>query len=288
MIEVAAFYRFVELSPARAELLKENLEILGREQRLRGLVLFGSEGVNGTIAGSVEAIVSAKRWLLDQPELARLKFRDSRAGTQPFRRFKVELRPEIVTLDKPVSILPERGYLSPEQWHDWLVRGKECTLLDVRNSYEVRIGTFAGAADLGITEFNQFPGAVEKSDLPRDRAVLMYCTGGIRCEKASAELYAQGFRAVYQLQGGILDYLAAFPRGLFRGECFVFDRRVALDGDLAPTRRYRLCPLCGDAGDVAISCANCSGEAILCAGCAVMRCCSKNCRYHRRRGAARN
>jgi UPF0176 protein len=162
------------------------------------------------------------------------------------------------------------------------MQNPEAVILDTRNDYEVEIGKFRGARDFALKEFSDFPRAVAESGIAKDAPVLMYCTGGIRCEKAILEMNAQGYKNVHQLDGGILNYLEKFPDQGFDGECFVFDYRVAVDQKLQPTQKYKLCPHCGQPADKPISCAKCGTEAVICRHCTGQSAvtCSKNCAHH--------
>lgn len=240
-----------------------------------------TEGVNGTIAGSLENIQTFKEIL--QNELGEILFKDSTADEQPFKRFFVKIRPEIVTLGD-TSVLPEQdnSHLSPAEWNQ-VIENEDVVIIDTRNDYETEIGMFEGAIDPGLKKFQDFPEYVSSSGLPKEKKVLMYCTGGIRCEKALVEMKRQGYQHVYQLDGGILKYLQEFPEGKFNGECFVFDHRVAVNQELKPSEKYKLCPHCGDPGDVSITCLRCQKSGVICSRCATheeRRTCSKNCAYH--------
>ena len=171
----------------------------------------------------------------------------SQSPFAPFRRWKVVQRRETVT-SGPIgqSGSPAR-HLSPQEWHEMLQR-PDVMLLDVRNDYEIRLGTFRGAIDPQTSSFTQFADYVARLEVPKDQPILTFCTGGIRCEKAAPYLKAQGFSEVYQLDGGILNYMEHYPNGNFEGECFVFDDRVALDQNLQPSASYRRCPECGQPG----------------------------------------
>jgi UPF0176 protein len=173
-------------------------------------------------------------------------FKDSHAEKPIYRRWSVKLKPEIVLL-KQKGIHPQgkHRHLSPVEW-DAMLKQDDVVVLDARNDYEVALGKFSGAIDPKIKKFHQFPAFLKKADLPKEKTVLMYCTGGIRCEKALLAMEAEGFSNVYQLEGGILAYLEKFPHQAFEGECFVFDKRVAVDQNLRPSTVYRLCSGCGD------------------------------------------
>jgi UPF0176 protein len=197
----------------------------------------------------------------------------------------VKYRREIVTMGTP-ELVPydPQDHISPQDWHEKL---KTHQILDVRNSYEVQIGKFQNAQDLEIEDFAEFPEKLQHSSLAKDQPTLIYCTGGIRCEKAILEMKRQGFENVSQLSGGILKYLETFGKdGRFEGDCFVFDYRVAVDGSLQPTDRYRLCPHCGQPTDHLVECRLCQQTRHVCESCIEKDehhvTCSKNCAHHSR------
>jgi UPF0176 protein len=232
--KVATFYQFVALPDFRE--LREPLRAFCASLGLKGSVLLAAEGINGTLAGS-EAGVSALIDELQQGKLFggrldNLELKFSQAETMPFGRMKVRLKKEIVTLgDKAADPTKQVGiYIEPSEWNA-LIASPDTLVIDTRNAFEVAMGTFDGAVDPGIASFGQFRDfAAAKLDPARHKKIAMFCTGGIRCEKASALLLAQGFGEVYHLKGGILKYLEAVPEAesRWRGKCFVFDERVAL------------------------------------------------------------
>ncbi len=290
MFAVSSFYKFVRLSPERVEEIRGVVADTAAAHRIMGLILLGIEGCNATISAMPQEVCEFKSMLAGILEFEGMVFKDSSAGKIPFRRFKIDIRREIVTLDKP-ELFPEatrNKHLSPREWHEVLASGEDVLLLDTRNNYETTIGKFKNCVDPDITKFNEFPAYVERAALPRDKKILMYCTGGIRCEKAILEMQRQGYNQVYQLDGGILNYLEQYPDGYFEGECFVFDHRVAVDKHLAPTTQYKLCPHCGNSATERLACTNCGRNTIVCAGCLenlARKSCSKNCAYHLRRNA---
>jgi UPF0176 protein len=232
--KVAAFYQFARLPDFRE--LREPLRKLCADLELKGSVLLAHEGINGTVAGQAEAIdhfVDALRHAdLFDGRLDRLALKFSAASAMPFGRLKVRLKKEIVTFgDAAADPTRQVGtYVEPEDWNE-LIAAPDTIVIDTRNAFEVAIGTFEGAIDPSITSFGQFKQfAARHLDPVRDRKVAMFCTGGIRCEKASSYLLSQGFSEVYHLKGGILNYLehVAQHDSRWRGECFVFDERVAL------------------------------------------------------------
>jgi UPF0176 protein len=216
--------------------------------------------------------------------------KESVATRMPFARFKVDVRPEIVTI-KNLDISADESlgtHLSPAEWHQALSSESDILLVDTRNDYEFEIGTFQDAIDPKIQKFSDFKTFMEAQNVPKDKKIFLFCTGGIRCEKAVPEVKRLGFENVYQLEGGILKYLEEYPEGLFKGECFVFDRRVAVDGNLQPTKMYSSCPHCGNPGKERIVCKNCEAETVVCHRCVGRddrMSCSKNCAHHIRRKA---
>ncbi|MFT4769512.1 MAG: UPF0176 protein [Glaciecola sp.] len=233
-IVVAALYKFVALPDYKS--LREPLLEQCRAQGLRGTVLLAEEGINGTLAGSREGLAGVLSWLRADLRLSDLEHKESQHDEQPFLRMKVKLKREIVTMGVP-QVDPNRvvgTYVSPGDW-DALLADPEVTLIDTRNDYECAIGSFQGAVDPGITTFRDFPDWVAKNlDPQKNSKVAMFCTGGIRCEKASSYLLEQGFDSVFHLKGGILKYLEDVPTqsSSWEGECFVFDERVAVNHDL--------------------------------------------------------
>jgi UPF0176 protein len=232
--DVAAFYQFAALPDFRE--LREPLRAFCASLSLKGSVLLAEEGINGTLAGSPDGIgriVSELRYgTMFGQRLDHLELKFSHAAAMPFRKLKVRLKKEIVTFGD-ASVDPTRQvgtYVEPADWNA-LIAAPDTLLIDTRNAFEVEMGTFADAVDPGIASFGQFKDFVAQTlDPEKHRRIAMFCTGGIRCEKASSYLLAQGFAEVYHLKGGILRYLEEMPENesRWRGECFVFDERVAL------------------------------------------------------------
>ena len=256
-ILVAAFYAFTPLDEERREILLTNLPTLAREGYVLGSVLVAHEGVNGTISGpesGVDAVLDHLRasLVLGNDYFARLEVKRSWADKPVFRRFKARRKKEIVTIGlKGVDPRASVGtYVEPENWNA-LVDDPDTLVIDTRNSYETAIGTFKGAIAPGTESFRDFPQWAETTLRPlieqeSSKRIAMFCTGGIRCEKASSYLQQQGFGKVHHLRGGILKYLEQVPEveSRWQGECFVFDQRVALNHRLEPGE-YSLCHACG-------------------------------------------
>ena len=232
--KVAALYQFAALPDFRE--LRGPLRAFCAGLGLKGSILLAAEGINGTLAGSDEGIdalvTELQQGALFSGRLDHLELKFSRADAMPFGRMKVRLKREIVTLGDPKAD-PTRQvgiYIDPADWNA-LIASPDTLVIDTRNAFEVAIGTFEGALDPKIASFGQFRNFVaQRLDPATHRKIAMFCTGGIRCEKASSLLLAEGFAEVYHLKGGILKYLEEVPEveSRWRGECFVFDERVAL------------------------------------------------------------
>ncbi len=244
-IVIAALYQFARLEDCAA--LRDALEQVCDHHGLKGTLLLAPEGINGTIAGSREGIDAVLAWLRSDARLAKLEHKESLHAEQPFYRMKVRLKKEIVTLGVP-GIDPNLQvgqYVEPKDWNA-LIQDPDVVVVDTRNHYEYEVGTFQGAIDPETTTFREFPDYVDGHLNPeRHKKVAMFCTGGIRCEKATALMLSRGFKEVFHLQGGILKYLEEVPasESLWEGECFVFDERVTVGHGLAPGD-YELCRGC--------------------------------------------
>jgi UPF0176 protein len=239
-LKVAALYQFAALPDFRE--LHEPLRALAAGLGIKGSVLLAHEGINGTVAGREEDIDGfvdeLQNGALFGGRLDNLELKFSSASEMPFQRLKVRLKKEIVTLGDTIAD-PTRQvgtYVEPSDWNE-LIAAPDTLVIDTRNAFEVAMGTFEGAVDPGIKSFGQFKDfAAQQLDPAKHKKIAMFCTGGIRCEKASAYLLANGFSEVYHLKGGILRYLEGVSEqeSRWRGECFVFDERVALGHGLRP------------------------------------------------------
>ncbi|MCD2324437.1 rhodanese-related sulfurtransferase [Sphingomonas sp. IC-56] len=274
-VSVAALYRFTRFADCGA--MRGPIEQVCREQGIRGILLLASEGINGTIAGPPDAVAAVVAYIRALPDCADLEVKLSNAATMPFHRMKVRLKDEIVTMGEP-GIDPRASagtYVAPNDWNA-LISDPDTILIDTRNAYEVALGTFEGAIDPNITSFRAFPAwfRAERERLlgtGKQPRVAMFCTGGIRCEKSTALLKQEGVAEVFHLQGGILKYLETMAEdaSLWRGECFVFDQRVAVGQGLVQGS-YALCHACrrpvgqqdraSALYEEGVSCAACHGE----------------------------
>jgi UPF0176 protein len=288
---VTGFYRFIPMSEEKVASARAETAKYMSQNGISGLVIFATEGVNGTVAGGESQIESFKAFLRDLVDTPDLRFKDSVSEVKPFHRTAIVIRKEIVGLKRP-DLLPEspdNGHLSPQEWHEFLASDRPKLVIDTRNDYETKIGKFPGAVDPGLKAFSEWSQYADGTEIPKDVPVLIYCTGGIRCEKVSLELRERGYEQVYQLQGGILDYLKEYPEGLFEGECYVFDDRIAVDSHLRPTEKYGMCPGCGLPGQTVQICHWCEKQFVTCDDCQSKRApvCSKTCRDRYDRHGAR-
>jgi UPF0176 protein len=273
MPAVMTFYRFVDLPDLPQ--LRETLDASAAELGLRGTILLSQEGINGTLSGDQPLLERFRDHLHGHAAFAGLHCRFSSAaeGNPVFYRLKVRIKPEIVRLDQP-GVAPQQRTgerVDARRWNA-LLEDPEVTVIDARNTYEIAIGTFPGALNPQTRSFRELPAYVAQHlDPARHRRVAMFCTGGIRCEKASAWMLEQGFETVYQLEGGVLNYLETVPdaENRWQGECFVFDQRVSVDTALGEGS-FQQCFACrrplapadmeSPAYQPGVSCPHCAGE----------------------------
>jgi len=231
-------YKFVTLPEVELPKLSQQLKEKAQTCCLKGTILISVEGINSFLSGSREHIDAYKAFLRSYPAFMDMVFKESTSSHQPFSRMLVRLKKEIISMGR-FEIAPEKEkapYVTPEAFKSWYESGQEMIVLDARNDYEVEIGTFENALDLNIETFRDFPNAVTL--LPtkmKKKPIVTFCTGGIRCEKAAQYMLNQGFETVYQLEGGILNYFEHCGGDHWQGECFVFDKRVAIDSRLQET-----------------------------------------------------
>ena len=246
-ILVAALYKFVEIDDLLS--LQSNLYEICEKNNIMGTILIANEGINGTISGKTNEINQTISLLKSDKRFANIEIKYSSTNKQPFHRMKVRLKKEIVTIGLP-EINPNKKvgtYVKPEDWND-LISDPNVIVIDTRNKYETKIGSFQNALDPETSSFREFPDWVKKFKSSKENAnkkIAMFCTGGIRCEKASSLMKEEGFENVYHLQGGILKYLETIDKenSLWNGECFVFDQRVCLTDELE-VGSYKMCFAC--------------------------------------------
>ena len=250
--KVAAFYDFLSITDQDILLIKDELTNLATNQEIKGTILLASEGVNGTVCATENAITLFIERLNQLLKISDINVKYSWTEKQAFRRFKARKKKEIVTIGLE-QVKPSESvgtYLKASEWNEFL-EDPDTVVIDTRNEYEIKIGSFEGALNPHTSSFREFPGWVQKYLKPLieenpSLKIGMYCTGGIRCEKATSYLIEEGFSDVHHLEGGILKYLedVSPEKSLWDGECFVFDQRVSLDHDLLPGS-HRMCHACG-------------------------------------------
>ncbi|VVC74939.1 putative adenylyltransferase/sulfurtransferase MoeZ [Aquicella siphonis] len=234
-----AGYKFIELN--NLESLRTSL--LEHCCALKGTILLSHEGINISLAGSADAVCAFQARLKSDARFKDIRFHQSVSSAIPFKHLKVKIKKEIITLRQPEADprALRAPVITPAEFRQWMDENRDFTLLDTRNDYEIRFGTFTGAVDLGIADFSEFPSAA--ASIGRNKPVVMFCTGGIRCEKAALHLLSQGYQEVYQLEGGILGYFKQIGGAHYEGECFVFDERISVNSCLQHTGTLQ-CQVC--------------------------------------------
>jgi len=244
-VNIAA-YKFIALKEAKILELRPQLKDKADALDLKGTILLSTEGINLFMSGTREDIDAYIAFLAEYTEFENLIYKESPSTYQPFTRMLVRIKKEIISMGCS-EVQPERHtapHLSPQQFKKWYEEGHDMIVLDTRNDYEVELGTFKDAIDLNIETFRDFPNAIEMlPETAKQKPVIAFCTGGIRCEKAAEYMLNKGYKEVYQLDGGILNYLEKCGGDYYDGECFVFDKRVAVNADLQETST-RQCYAC--------------------------------------------
>lgn len=243
-IKITAFYRFTAVADPAT--FKEVLLAACASRGIKGTIILAEEGINGTIAGATDQVDEFWEWLRTQKGMSEVTYKESFAQELPFLRMKVKIKKEIVTSGLDGLNPNERvgEYVKPKDWNK-LIADPEVLVIDTRNEFEYAIGTFAGSVSPNTFAFREFPNYVEKLDPQQHKKVAMFCTGGIRCEKATSYMLQKGFENVYHLEGGILQYLEDVPQeeSMWKGECFVFDERITVDHNLKQGK-YTQCFAC--------------------------------------------
>jgi UPF0176 protein len=265
-ISVILFYKYVHVPNPEAE--RDSQRLLCDRLSLKGRLLIAEEGINGTLAGDSKAVDSYIDEMHRHPQFAGIQYKRDESNSVPFPRLRVKVRPEVVTLGVSPDLAKTAPKLSPAQFHD-ILKTPDVVVLDARNNYESAIGKFKGARTLDIKNFKDLPAALSDIEDLKDKTVVTYCTGGIRCEKASALMSELGFKDVYQLDGGIIEYAKAYPEGEFEGECFVFDDRLKV-GFTSNPKLLGACKFCAGPTNNYQNCGNlaCHELMLVCEACA--------------------
>jgi len=267
-MKVLLYYKYVAVPDAEMETLRHRA--LCQKLELKGRILISSEGINGTCSGTEDHIEKYKEAMNAHPLFSGIAFKESEHPTHAFAKLFVRFRPEVVTLRAGIEAAKAAPYITPEELHAELERGDDLVLIDMRNDYEAEIGRFRNAVTLPMRNFRDLPDHMSDLQKYEGRTVVTYCTGGIRCEKASALLKEHGFKNVRQLEGGIVKYCEAFPSGYFDGSLFVFDDRRAVRFPGARVKTYvSACTFCACETDRQIDCRDniCHSLLVCCEAC---------------------
>ncbi len=288
MFKIILYYNFTPIHDAR-QFITEHRSFCAANN-LKGRIYISEEGINGTLAGSLDEVDAYEDFLRSQPGFEHTEFKEDFSDTIPFARMIVKFRPEIVSLKADMELNPGTegsGYLSPAEWRRVMESGEEYVMIDVRNNYESKVGHFEGAILPDLENFYDFPKWIDECGIEKDKKVLMYCTGGIRCEKFSILMRKKGYADVNQLHGGILTYAREERGAHFKGKCFVFDDRLVVPVNPDDEEPISHCEISGVPCDTYINCANmecnrlfvCSEEAAV----EMEGCCSNDCKQSQKR-----
>lgn len=265
-VYVILFYKFANIEDPESFVADER-EFCAKGGLL-GKILVAKEGINGSLSGTKDSVEAYKRHLNSIPGFEDVAFKDEISSFHPFKKLIVRKKKEIIRMEQELDMSRTGKYISPEELLDMYSSGKDFLIIDTRNKYESDVGKFKNAVTLDIDSFREFPEAIEEFEDLKDRTIITYCTGGIRCEKATAYMVSRGFTDVYQLKDGIINFCQKHPDTVWEGKCFVFDQRLISDvesgGDCIAE-----CVRCGGASDRYQNCANvpCDELVIICEGC---------------------
>jgi len=280
-IHVLLFYKFVNLDRLEA-LQKKHLRFM-KDLDVRGRVIIGEEGINGSVSGTEWQVEEYKSWLISDERFSDIRFKEEIGLEHPFRRNSVLIKEEIVALGKKVDFENKAPYITSKELKEFYDRGlgKNIIILDARNDYEYKIGHFNNSIHLNIKTFNEFPEALNKIENLKDKKIITVCTGGIRCEKAAPYMKSQGFKNVLQLKDGILNFGKEYPDTYWEGKCFVFDKRLVSDVNNSNDKPLTNCETCEEFSDLYRNCRNvdCNDLYTQCVKCQedFNGCCSKDC-----------
>jgi len=277
-IHIILFYKFVEIKNP-AEFVEQHLNFCINEGLL-GKILVAKEGINGSLSGSEEQINNYKEYLTSQSQFLDTNFKEEIGTFSPFKKMIVRQKKEIIRMDQDLDLNKAGKYISPQELMELYESGEEFIILDTRNNYESEVGKFKNAITPDIDTFRDFPDALKPLEDNKDKKIITYCTGGIRCEKATSYMIKEGFSDVYQLKDGIINFCQQYPNTLWEGKCFVFDQRLLshVDPDSEP---ITYCIHCNESCDRYQNCKNptCDDFIVLCEKCSTnfYGCCSQKC-----------
>lgn len=248
---MSSFYKYIKVK--EPEKLMEQVRAICERLGLNGRILIGKEGINGVVSGKTQYVKTFEKIIKQNRKFSNLTFREQNFSKQTHHKLVVKVREEIVHFGEEIDLKKTGKHISPKNLKSWLDKRKDFVLLDARNQYETKVGKFKDALTLPIENFRDFPEASKSLSKLKNRKILMYCTGGVRCEKASAYLKEKGFKQVYQLEGGVINFVNQFPDTYFEGSCFVFDDRLVSSVSKNKTSK---CDICGKLSDEIINCFN--------------------------------
>ena len=276
-IHILLFYKFVEISDTE-KLSKSHLELCN-SLNLKGKILLSKEGINGSVSGTKEQTEKYKKELINDERFKDIEFKEELSTHHPFEKMVIKIKPEIIRLDKEIDISKTGKHISPKEFLEVYQENKDVIILDTRNDYEFKAGKFKNAINPKIKNFREFPDFVKNFNVPKDKPIVMYCTGGIRCEKASAYMIQEGFTNVRQLHGGVINFCQQFPNTAWEGTCFVFDKR--LTSRINQSSNNTFCHHCNSQCELYDNCKNklCNELIFICPDCEkkMHSCCSNEC-----------
>ncbi len=278
-IKILLFYKYIRIdNPIK---FREKHLAFCKNLGIRGRIIAAKEGINGSVSGTEEQTEEYKKNLREDERFSDIVFKEDYGLMHPFNKMVIKIKKEIVNFGVDVDLSKTGKHLTPKEFLELYENKEEVIILDARNNYESRVGKFKNAVDLNIGKFRDFPKAVENLKDKKDKKIVMYCTGGIRCEKASAYLVEQGFGKVYQLNGGILTFGKEFPDTIWEGKCFVFDKRLASSINSNKDDCISNCEICDVKCDLYRNCRNneCDKLSVVCLECekSFGGCCSEDC-----------
>jgi len=276
MFKVITFYKYIELENPRYWMHK--FRWICNELNLLGRILIAEEGVNGAVCGEIDCIKEFKKKIKESEIFSDLTFREMESEEQVYHKLTVKIRDEIVVFGEKIDLSKRGTHIEPEELKAMIDNKENLVLLDARDEYEHKIGKFKNALTLPIENFKDFPKTVNILEPYKNDKIVMYCTGGVRCEKSSAFLKQNGFENIYQLKGGIINFINKYPGEYFEGSCFVFDDRLTASNG----RPISICVHCGNKNDRYMNCHNldCDRLFVCCDGCGSKNnfCCSIKCK----------
>ncbi len=277
-IHILLFYKFVEISDLK-DLSESHLNFC-KSLGINGKILLAKEGINGSVSGTKEQVEKYKKELTSDSRFKDIEFKEEISTHHPFDKMVVRIKKEIIRLDKEIDVSKTGKHISPREFLEMYNNNKDMIVLDTRNDYEFKAGKFKNAINPEINSFREFPNFVKNLNISKDKTIVMYCTGGIRCEKASAYMLQEGFTNVSQLHGGVINFCQQFPNTAWEGTCFVFDKRVTSRINQGPSKET-FCHHCNSICELYTNCKNksCNELIFICPDCEdkFHACCSKEC-----------